>query len=314
MSKEKHTMKKPILLVMAAGLGSRYGGLKQMEPVGPHGEILMDYSIYDAARAGFERLICVIKPEMKADFDAIVLDKLRARIDAACAFQSIDALPAGFSVPAGRSKPWGTAQAVLAAKEQIDAPFLVINSDDYYGPAAFKTAFDWLSAPRPAADKLHYGMVGYLAKNTLTENGAVTRGVCEADARGYLTRITERAGLEACPAGARFSSEDGRAWTEIRGDSLVSMNFWCLDPGFTDLAARDFPLFLAENLPANPEGCEYLLPAEIDAQIRRGEADAEVLRSTDRWYGVTYREDKARVAEAMREKHSAGLYPTPLWT
>ncbi|MDR2355151.1 MAG: nucleotidyltransferase [Clostridiales Family XIII bacterium] len=307
-------MKKPILVVMAAGMGSRYGGLKQTEPVGPSGEIIMDYSIYDAVKAGFERLICIIKPEMRADFDALVMNRLRARIEAVYAFQSIDALPAGFSVPAGRKKPWGTAQAVLAAREYIDAPFLVINSDDYYGPAAFRTAFDWLSAPRPASDKLRYGMVGYLAENTLTENGAVTRGVCEADARGYLTRITERAGLEACPAGARFPSEDGSAFTEIPGDSLVSMNFWCLEPGFTESAARDFPLFLAENLPADPEKCEYLLPAEIDAQIRRGEAEVEVLRSADRWYGVTYREDKARVAKAMREKHGAGLYPTPLWT
>ncbi|MDR2295943.1 MAG: nucleotidyltransferase [Clostridiales Family XIII bacterium] len=307
-------MNKPILVVMAAGMGSRYGGLKQLEPVGPRGEILMDYSIYDALKAGFARLICIIKREMKEDFDALVLNKLRARIETVCAFQAMDALPAGFFVPAGRIKPWGTAQAVLAAREHIDAPFLVINSDDYYGPAAFKTAFDWLSAPRPAAGKLRYGMVGYRAENTLTEHGAVTRGVCEADARGFLTRITERAGLEACEAGARFPSEDGNAWTEIRGDSLVSMNFWCLDPGFTELAARDFPRFLAEHLPTNPEKCEYLLPAEIDAQIRRGEAEVEILMSADRWYGVTYREDKARVAEAMREKHEAGLYPTPLWT
>ncbi|MDR2771093.1 MAG: nucleotidyltransferase [Clostridiales Family XIII bacterium] len=307
-------MKKPILLVMAAGMGSRYGGLKQIEPIGPGGEILMDYSIYDAVKAGFERLVCIIKREMKGDFDALVLDRVRAHIEADCAFQSTDDLPAGFSVPAGREKPWGTAQAVLAARDLTDAPFLVINSDDYYGPAAFRTAFDWLSAPRKTTGKLHYGMVGYLAKNTLTENGAVTRGVCEADERGRLTRITERAGLERSPGGARFPAEDGSgAWTEIGGDTLVSMNFWCLDPGFTDLAARDFPRFLEENLPANPQKCEYLLPAEIDAQIRRGEAEVEVLQSADRWYGVTYREDRAQVAEALREKHRAGLYPAPLW-
>ncbi|MDR2131859.1 MAG: nucleotidyltransferase [Clostridiales Family XIII bacterium] len=306
-------MKKPILLIMAAGMGSRYGGLKQIEPVGPSGELIMDYSIHDAARAGFARLVCVIKREMKEDFDALVAGGARARMETAYAFQSLDGLPAGFAVPAGREKPWGTAQAVLAAKSLLDAPFLVINSDDYYGPAAFKTAFDWLTAPRAATGKLRYAMVGYRAENTLTENGAVTRGVCEADERGFLTRITERAGLEKSPGGARFPSEDGSAWTEIGGDSLVSMNFWCLSPGFTELAARDFPRFLSENLSTNPQKCEYLLPMEIDAQIRRGEAEVEVLKSADRWYGVTYKEDKARVAEAMRKKHAAGLYPTPLW-
>jgi hypothetical protein len=305
-------MKKPILLVMAAGMGSRYGGLKQIEPVGPSGEIIMDYSIYDAAKAGFKRLVCVIKRETEKDFDALVFSKVRARMEAACAFQSLDDLPSGFSVPKGREKPWGTAQAVLAARDLLDAPFLVINADDYYGPAAFRTAFDWLSAPRAETGKLRYGMVGYRAENTLTEHGAVTRGVCEADARGLLTRITERAGLERSEDGVRFPAEDGGGFTKIGGDSLVSMNFWCLDPGFLNLAARDFPLFLAENLPVNPHKCEYLLPAEIDAQIRRGEAEVEVLRSADRWYGVTYKEDKAQVAAAMREKHAAGLYPTPL--
>jgi hypothetical protein len=298
---------------MAAGMGSRYGGLKQIEPVGPGGEIIMDYSIYDAVKAGFESLVCIIKRETKEDFDAVVGGRARARIDVSYAFQSIEQLPRGFSVPAGRNKPWGTAQAVLSARELIDAPFLVINSDDYYGPAAFRTAFDWLSAARDRDGKLHYGMVGYLAENTLTDSGAVTRGVCEADERGYLTRITERAGLERSPGGARFPSEDGGAWTEIKGDALVSMNFWCLQPGFLDLAARDFPPFLAECLPVNPQKCEYLLPAEIDAQIRRGEADVEVLKSADRWYGVTYREDRAHVAAAVLEKHGAGLYPTPLW-
>jgi hypothetical protein len=305
-------MKKPILVVMAAGMGSRYGGLKQIEPVGPNGEILMDYSIYDAVKAGFERLVCIIKRETKVDFDAIVGDRLRARIDASYAFQSLDALPQGFSVPEGRVKPWGTAQAVLSARAFIDAPFLVINADDYYGPAAFKTAFDWLCAPRTEDGRLHYGMVGYRAENTLTDHGAVTRGVCEADERGYLTRITERPGLERIPGGARFPTADGTAWTEIRGDTLVSMNFWCLSPGFLDLAARDFPAFLTENLPVNPQKCEYLLPAEIDAQIRRGEADVEVLKSADRWYGVTYKEDKAHVTAAVLEKHRTGLYPTPL--
>jgi hypothetical protein len=224
-------------------------------------------------------------------------------------------LPDGFDVPAGREKPWGTAQAVLSAGGLIgDSPFLVINSDDYYGPSAFRTAFDWLSAPAGGdGGRLSYGMVGYLAENTLTDHGAVTRGVCETDAHGRLIRITERTGLEKSSVGARFPSGDGASWTEISGDTPVSMNFWCLTPGFLDLAARGFPEFLAENLPSNPQKCEYLLPSVIDGQIRRGEAEVSVLRSGDKWYGVTYREDRASVCEAMRAKHADGLYPTPLW-
>jgi NDP-sugar pyrophosphorylase family protein len=306
-------MKNPILVIMAAGMGSRYGGLKQIEPVGPSGEIIMDYSIYDAVKAGFERLVCIIKQENKDDFDRLMGAGARGRVGTAYAFQSVRQVPDGFTVPEGREKPWGTAQAVLSAREIIgDSPFLVINSDDYYGPSAFKTAFDWFGAPRSEAGKQEYGMVGYLAKNTMTDHGAVTRGVCETDARGKLSRINERTGIEKSPDGARFPSGDG-AMTEISGDTLVSMNFWCLTPAFLDMAARDFPRFLSENLPINSQKCEYLLPAVIDAQIRRGEADVSVLKSEDKWYGVTYKEDKASVSEAMRKKHETGLYPSPLW-
>jgi hypothetical protein len=306
-------MKKPILVVMAAGMGSRYGGLKQIEPVGPSGEIIVDYSVYDAVKAGFEKVVFIIKRETESDFNGLIGAGIKKHIETAFAFQSTDQLPAGFTVPAGRAKPWGTAQAVLSAKDLIEGPFLVINSDDYYGPTAFKTAFDWLCAPRAETGKQRYCMVGYLAKNTLTDNGAVTRGVCEADGKGRLTRITERTGLEKSPGGARFPSQDGTAWTEISGDTLVSMNFWGLTPEFLESTARDFPVFLTENLPANPLACEYLLPAEIDAQLRRGEAEVEVLKSADRWYGITYKEDKEHVARAVLEKHRAGLYPTPLW-
>jgi hypothetical protein len=298
---------------MAAGMGSRYGGLKQIEPMGPGGEIIMDYSVYDAVRAGFERLVCIIKRENRDDFDRLLGAGARGRIDTAYAFQSVRQLSGGFSVPEGREKPWGTAQAVLSARELIgENPFLVINADDYYGPTAFKTAFDWLSAPRSGGGKHEYGMVGYLTKNTLTDHGAVTRGVCETDARGKLSRIKERTGIEKSLGGARFPSDDG-AWTEISGDTLVSMNFWCLTPAFLDLAARDFPHFLSENLLINPQKCEYLLPAVIDAQIRRGEAEVSVLKSEDKWYGVTYKEDRESVSDAMREKHRVGLYPSPLW-
>jgi hypothetical protein len=307
-------MEKPVLVVMAAGMGSRYGGLKQIEPVGPNGELIMDYSVYDAVKAGFGRLICVIKRGMEDDFDGLAGARAGRLLETAYAFQSVDSLPEGFRAPEGREKPWGTAHAVLSARELIgDSPFLVINSDDYYGPSAFKTAFDWLVAPGGGAGKRRYGMVGYLAENTLTEHGAVTRGVCETDAAGMLARITERAGVERNPGGgARFPSEDG-SWTEIGGDAVVSMNCWCLSPEFLESAANGFPRFLEENIPINPQKCEYLLPSVIDAQIRRGEAEVEVLKSGDRWHGVTYKEDKAGVCAAMREKHAAGIYPTPLW-
>ncbi|MDR0671532.1 MAG: nucleotidyltransferase [Oscillospiraceae bacterium] len=303
-------METPVLVVMAAGMGSRYGGLKQIEPVGAHGEVITDYSVYDAVRAGFQKIIFIITRAMEQTFTEIAGARIGRYADVAYAYQEMDSLPDGYAVPAGRVKPWGTAHAVLAVRGQVRGPFAVINADDYYGPAAFRHVHTWLTTPRPRGGG-RYCMVGYRVKNTLTDYGRVTRGVCEADARGFLVRVTECVGLEKTPGGARFSV-DG-VWRHLPADTLVSMNFWGFDESFLDAAAADFPAFLDSRLPADPLGCEYLLPREVDSLLQRGLAEVRVLESGETWYGVTYREDRDAVAGAMAEMHVAGHYPTPLW-
>lgn len=306
-------MEKPVLAIMAAGIGSRYGGLKQIDPVGANGELIIDYSIYDALKAGFEKIVFIIKREIEEDFREIIGDRMEKRADIAYAFQELDQLPPGYAIPEGRTKPWGTTHALLSAREFLNGPFAVINADDYYGAAAFRTIYDWLSAPREGDAKLHFSMVGYRIENTVSDHGTVTRGVCEADDRGFLTSIAERTMIEKTPLGARFSEDKGAAWTDIPAGTLVSMNFWGLNGDFFAEAERDFSAFLDKNLPANPLKSEYLLPIEIDRLLRDGKADVRVLESSDVWYGITYREDKDEVVRAISELHSQGVYPTPLW-
>ncbi|MDR1158730.1 MAG: nucleotidyltransferase [Oscillospiraceae bacterium] len=305
-------METPVLIVMAAGMGSRYGGLKQVEPVGARGEVIIDYSVYDAVRAGFQKIIFIITRAMERTFAEIAGARIGQYADVSYAYQDMDSLPTGYAVPAGRVKPWGTAHAVLAVRGQVRGPFAVINADDYYGPAAFRHVHEWLTAFRPRDGRRHYCMVGYRIENTLTDYGRVTRGVCEADAHGFLARVTERAGLEKTPGGARFF--EGGAWRHLPASTLVSMNFWGFDESFLDAAAADFPAFLDSRLPEDPLGCEYLLPREVDGLLRRDLADVRVLESGETWYGVTYREDRDAVIDAMAEMHEIGRYPTPLWT
>ena len=305
-------MQKPVLLVLAAGMGSRYGGLKQIDPVGPNGEVIIDYSLYDAKRAGFEKVVFLIKHEIEADFKAAIGARMEKNIEVAYAFQQLDMLPAGFSVPEGRVKPWGTTHAVLCAKEHLHGPFAVINADDYYGPAAFKTLYGFLTEARGGA-KHHYAMVGYRVENTVTDKGSVTRGVCGADAEGFLSGIVERTGVEKTATGARYQKADGSGYTELPAGTLVSMNFWGFDESFVQSAEAGFPAFLEKGLAENPEKCEYLLPSSVDEMIRTGRADVKVLQSPDRWWGVTYKEDKPGVVAALAQKHAEGLYPTPLW-
>ncbi len=305
-------MEQPVLVVMAAGMGSRYGGLKQIDPVGPDGEFIIDYSLYDAVRAGFKKVIFIIKREIEREFREAVGNRYEGSIEVAYAFQALDALPAGFSAPGERVKPWGTTHAVLAAKEMLHGPFVVINADDYYGPEAFGVLRSFLME-RSAGGRNHYGMVGYRIENTVTDSGTVARGVCEADDEGFLRRIVERLKVEKTPGGARYTEDDGQSWVNLPAGTLVSMNFWGLDASFLEAAERDFAAFLARELPKNPLKCEYLLPGSIDAMIRSGEADVKVLGSRDVWHGVTYREDKPAVTAALAEKHAAGDYPTPLW-
>lgn len=305
-------MGKPILVVMAAGMGSRYGGCKQIDPVGSHGEVMMDYSIFDAKRAGFERVVFIIKDEIEADFRALVGNRIDKVMDTAYAFQRLDDLPADFAVPAGRTKPWGTSHAIYCARDVIDSPFAVINADDYYGPEAFQRMYDYLTA-LPADGAVHpFSMVGYQLKNTLTENGHVSRGVCTA-VDGFLQTVTERAMIQKTPAGAAYSDDGGATWTPIDPDTVVSMNLWGFTPAMLEEISARFPRFLTETVPHNPLKAEYLLPHTVQELLSEGKATVRVLTSGDTWCGVTYKEDKPQVVATIAQKHADGLYPTPLW-
>ena len=304
-------MNKPVLVIMAAGMGSRYGGLKQLDPVGGHGQLIIDYSIYDARRAGFETVVFVIKPEIEADFKAAIGDRVSKVMDVKYAYQLKEDLPEGYTVPAGRSKPWGTAHAALAARKIVDGPFAVINADDYYGPEAFQEVYAYLCG-HPDGEVYEYAMVGYLLKNTVTENGTVARGVCEETADHYLAQVTERTKIEKGEP-PRFTEDDGKTWTELPADTVVSMNLWGFTRSFLDEALARFPAFLDKALAEDPEKGEYFLPTVVSQLIDEGKARVKVLRSEDKWYGVTYREDKPTVVAAIAEKTAAGLYPDQLW-
>ena len=302
---------KPVLVIMAAGMGSRYGGLKQLDPVGSHGQLIIDYSIYDAKRAGFETVVFVIKPEIEADFKEAIGDRVSKVMDVKYAYQLKEDLPEGYSVPAGRTKPWGTAHAALAARNIVDGPFAVINADDYYGPEAYQEIYNYLST-HADGDMYEYVMVGYLLKNTVTENGTVARGVCEETADHFLTQVTERTKIEKGEP-PRYTEDDGATWTDLSADTIVSMNMWGFTRSFLDEALARFPAFLDKTLAENPEKGEYFLPTVVSQLIDEGKARVKVLRSEDKWYGVTYREDKPTVVAAITEKTAAGLYPDRLW-
>lgn len=305
-------MTKPVLVVMAAGMGSRYGGLKQLDPVGGHGQVIMDYSIYDARRAGFETVVFVIKPEIEAQFKAAVGDRIARGMDVKYAFQRLEGLPEGYAVPEERVKPWGTAQAVLSAREVVKGPFAVINADDYYGPQAFREIYRYLS-DHPDGERYEYAMVGYQLKNTVTENGHVARGVCEETADGLLTAITERTHIESTPAGPRYTEDNGQTWTELSGETIVSMNLWGFTRSFLDEAWARFPAFLDGALAADPLKAEYFLPGVVSSLIAEEKARVKVLRSADKWYGVTYQADKPQVVAAIASMTEGGLYPDALW-
>ena len=306
-------MNKPVLVVMAAGMGSRYGGLKQIDPVGNHGQLIIDYSIYDAKRAGFETVVFVIKHEIEADFKAAIGDRLSKIIEVKYAFQELTDLPEGYSVPEGRVKPFGTGHAILAARKVVDGPFAVVNADDYYGPEGFQAIYDYLSSHPDTDDCYEYAMVGYHLRSTITEHGSVARGVCEEDENGYLARVTERTCIEKDGDDARFTEDDGQTWTALPGNSIVSMNLWGLTRSFIDEAEKRFPAFLDKTIAENPLKGEYFLPSVISELIGEGKARAKVLRSADKWYGVTYQADKPVVVAAIAEKTAAGLYPDNLW-
>ena len=297
------------LVVMAAGLGSRYGGLKQIAPVDPNVHILMDYSIYDALRAGFDRVVCIIKPEMREDFYEVIGHRLEKHVEVRYAYQRLDNLPAGYSVPEGRTKPWGTAHALLCAKEQIDAPFAVINADDFYGRDAFAAIAALLREKHGAGE---HAMVGYRIENTLTENGHVARGVCKMDENGFLRGVTERTHIEPREGGAAFT-EDGEHFTFVPAGTIVSMNLWGFQPGVMEEIDRRFAPWLDETLPVNPLKGEYFLPLIPNALIHEGKGSVRVLSTHEKWYGVTYHDDMPKLQAALAGMRADGVYPEGLW-
>jgi hypothetical protein len=298
---------KPILLIMAAGMGSRYGGLKQMEPVGAGGEFILDYSLFDARRAGFERAVLVVKRENEAEIRALLAGRVRMALD--FAYQELTDVPEGFAVPAGRVKPWGTGHAVLSARALLDAPFCVINADDYYGVDAFRIAYEHLRAIR---DERDFAMVGYRLRNTLSETGFVARGVCEVDDAGMLTAINERTHIIASVDGP-LMSEDLHTYTRLCPETIVSMNMWSFPRQMIERLSEAFPLFLQTAAAENPQKAEFFLPFVVDGLLNAGQARVRVTPTPDRWYGVTYREDRPLVVEALRRMTEAGVYPSPLW-
>ena len=303
---------KPVLVVMAAGMGSRYGGLKQIDPVGPGGAAILDYSLYDARRAGFETVVFVINRGIEQTFKASIGDRLSRVVNVKYAFQELNDLPEGYRLPEGRVKPWGTAHAALAARKAVDGPFAVINADDYYGPNGYRTIYDHLCA-HPDGSVYEYAMVGYLLKNTVTEHGTVARGVCELTPDGYLASVTERTKIAKDGGDARFTEDGGASWRPLAGDSIVSMNLWGFTRSFLDEAWNGFPAFLDRTLQEDPEKGEYFLPSVVSRLIGEGKARVRVLTSGDKWYGVTYREDKPTVEAAVADMTRAGMYPDDLW-
>lgn len=304
-------MKEPILVILAAGMGSRYGGLKQMDPVGPSGEAILDYSVFDAKRAGFKRVLFLIKHEIEADFKAMIGSHIEPHMEVMYGYQQLDMIPEGCAIPEGRVKPWGTGHAVLCCAEMIDAPFLVINADDYYGVDAYRQAYEALTTLADD-DKAHYFMVGYQLRNTLTENGSVARGVCSVDDAGNLTTVTERTHIIGSCDGPLYT-EDGETYRRLPADAPVSMNMFGFTPSLIAQMRRTFPAFLRDVVPTNPMKAEYFLPGVVNAMLVDGTADCRVLTCADRWYGVTYREDKPVVTAALKRMADEGLYPTPLW-
>ena len=305
-------MNKPVLVIMAAGMGSRYGGLKQIDPVDGEGHIIMDFSMFDAKRAGFEKVIFIIKKENEADFKEAVGDRISKYMDVSYAFQELNNIPEGYEVPEGRVKPWGTAHAVLSCIDQIDGPFAVINADDYYGKEAFQLIYDYLASHQDD-DKYRYTMVGYELGNTVTDNGHVARGVCSMNENGELIAIHERTRIEKRDGGIAFTEDDGRTWTAVPADTIVSMNMWGFTKSILKEIKEGFPAFLDKGLIENPMKCEYFLPTVVSDLLGEERATVAVLKSADKWYGVTYKEDKPVVVEAIQKMKDEGLYPKHLW-
>ena len=303
---------KPVLVIMAAGMGSRYGGLKQIDPVDPYGNIIIDFSIFDAREAGFEKVIFIIKKAIENDFKIHIGNRVSKYMDVAYVYQELDKIPEGYQVPEGRVKPWGTGHAVLCCRDLIDGPFAVINADDYYGKEAFRMIYNQLSSVEDTG-RYQYTMVGYKLYNTLTDNGYVARGVCRTDADSRLVDIHERTRIEKHGNQAEYTEDDGATWTELPESTIVSMNMWGLPVKFLEELETGFPEFL-DHLKEGDVKSEYLLPRIIDEMVQSGKARVRVLNTPDKWFGVTYKEDKAAVVAAIRKLIADGVYSEKLFS
>jgi NDP-sugar pyrophosphorylase family protein len=294
------------LVVLAAGMGSRYGGLKQLDPVGPFGETIIDYSVYDAVRAGFEKLVFVIRPEFESDFRVKLMNNYEKHAECHCVYQRLQDGIGDRTVPSDRTKPWGTGHAVLSAEAQIDGPFAVVNGDDFYGHRSLKIMAEFLSVP----DQKEYAMVGYVLRNTLSDHGYVSRGVCSFDSNRYLIDVVERLQIHKQGRGAYFVDEEGKS-RDLSGDEVVSLNLWGFIPTFLPLLRERFKCFLEEH--GDGVKTEFLLPSAVNELIGAGKARVKVLPTDDNWFGITYREDKDYVKGRIKELISKGIYPSKLW-
>lgn len=303
---------KPTLVIMAAGMGSRYGGLKQVDTITDSGEIILDFSLYDAMMAGFDRVIFVIREEHRDIFREIVDERAGRFMQVEYAYQKLDDIPAWAQIPEGRQKPWGTSHAVLACRDMIDGPFAVINADDYYGPSGFVSIYDYLTTHKDG-EKYAYCMVGYKLENTITENGHVSRGVCELDENGFLKTVTERTKIMRQPEGVSYTEDDGKTWIPLPEGTLVSMNFWGFTASMMEELEAGLDAFFRDVVPGNPLKSEYPLPGNVDALIKAGKAEVKVLKCSDKWCGVTYKEDKQTVKDDLQAKKDKGDYPEKLW-
>lgn len=310
MSSDQMKEKKDVtLLIMAAGMGSRYGGMKQIDHVDEEGHKIIDFSIYDAKTAGFTKVVFVIKKENLGIFRREIGDAVSKYIDVEYAFQELSDIPDSFNVPEGREKPWGTAHAVLSARNEIHEPFAVINADDFYGRDAFKKAYEFLAQ----TDDGHYAMIAYELKNTLTDNGTVSRGICDVSDDGLLTSVTERTKIRKAGEEAEYTEDDGNTWSHLPGNAATSMNFWCFAEDFMRRIGTHFERFLKEEVAENPLKAECYLPTVVSALLSEGKCDVQVIKTSDKWHGVTYKEDKPALTEAIREMKRDGLYPQSLW-
>lgn len=301
-------MTKPTLVILAAGMGSRYGGMKQIDGVGNHGEPIIEFSIYDAKEAGFEKVVLIIKREHEEAFRRSLTDKIGNAVEVQFAYQDLEDIPEGVAVPAGRIKPWGTTHALLACRDVVDGPFAIINADDFYGKDAYKVIYQFLTTE---AGESRYAMVGYPCGNTLTDHGTVTRGVCEKDENGNLTKIVEVQKIAKKDDGAVYE-QDGE-WMPLAGDALVSMNFWGFTPSIFRECAEIFDHFIRTGVTENPQKCEHVIPNAVGELVKKNLCTVKVLSSKDRWFGVTYREDKPEVVRRIQEMKDAGIYPDHLW-